>query len=35
MKLAYASALVAALVYTGGLIASTFLPEPKSEQLPD
>jgi MFS family permease len=35
MKLAYASALVAALVYAGGLIASTFLPEPKSEQLPD
>jgi hypothetical protein len=35
MKLAYASALVAALVYGGGLIASTFLPEPKSDRLPD
>ena len=30
-----ASALVAALVYGGGLIASTFLPEPKSDRLPD
>ena len=35
MKLAYASALVAAFVYAGGLIASAFLPEPKSEHLPE
>jgi MFS family permease len=35
MRLAYASALVALLVYGGGLIASAFLPEPKSEALPE
>ena len=35
MKLAYASALVVAVVYAGGLVASTFLPEPSSERLPD
>jgi MFS family permease len=35
MRLAYASALVALLVYAGGLIASTVLPEPKGEALPE
>ena len=35
MKLAYASALVAAVVYAGGLIASAFLPEPQSDRLPE
>jgi MFS family permease len=35
MRLAYASAAVALLVYAGGLIASAFLPEPKGEALPE
>ena len=35
MKLAYASALVAAVVYAGGLIASAFLPEPQTDRLPE
>jgi MFS family permease len=35
MRLAYASAAVALFVYAGGLIASTFLPEPKGEALPE
>lgn len=34
-RLAYAAALVGFLVYLGGFIASWFLPEPKSEKLPD
>ena len=35
MRLAYASAAVAVLVYAAGLAMSAFLPEPRSEQLPD
>ena len=35
MKLSYASALVAAVVYAGGLIASAFLPEPQTDRLPE
>jgi MFS family permease len=34
-QLAYAAALVAFLVYAVGLIASFWLPEPKSEELPE
>jgi MFS family permease len=35
MRLAYASAAVAVVVYAAGLAMSAFLPEPRSEQLPD
>jgi MFS family permease len=35
MRLAYASAAVAVLVFAAGLAMSAFLPEPRSEQLPD
>ncbi|MCI0336372.1 MAG: MFS transporter [Acidobacteria bacterium] len=35
IKLAYAAAAVALLVYAGGLILSFFLPEPKQEALPE
>jgi hypothetical protein len=34
-KLAYAAALVALVVYAGGLIASFWLPEPEQAKLPD
>lgn len=34
-RLALAATLVAAFVYTGGLICSFFLPEPKGDKLPD
>ena len=35
MRLAYASAAVAVVVFAAGLAMSAFLPEPRSEQLPD
>jgi predicted MFS family arabinose efflux permease len=35
MKLAYAASLVGLVVYVGGFIASFWLPEPKSEELPE
>jgi MFS family permease len=35
MKLAYASAAVVTFVYAAGLVASAFLPEPKSDALPE
>jgi uncharacterized membrane protein len=35
IKLAYAAAVVAFLLYTLGLILSFFLPEPKQEELPE
>ena len=35
VQLATAAAIVAALVYVGGVAMSTVLPEPKSEQLPE
>jgi hypothetical protein len=35
MKLAYSAAAVALLVYSVGLIASFWLPEPQQEKLPD
>ena len=35
VKLAYSAAVVAALVYGIGFIASFWLPEPKLEKLPD
>jgi hypothetical protein len=35
MKLAYAASLVGLVVYVGGFVASFWLPEPKSEELPE
>jgi hypothetical protein len=35
VQLAMAAAITAAFVYVGGVLLSTQLPEPKSEQLPD
>jgi MFS family permease len=35
MKLAYAASLVGLVVYVGGFAASFWLPEPKSEELPE
>ena len=35
MKLAYAAAAVAFLLYAGNLILSFFLPEPQQEELPE
>jgi formate hydrogenlyase subunit 3/multisubunit Na+/H+ antiporter MnhD subunit len=35
VQLAYASALVGLFVYTAGFTASFWLPEPKSEALPE
>ena len=35
VQLAYAAAMVAVFVYVGGFIASFWLPEPKSEELPE
>jgi hypothetical protein len=35
MRLAYAAAIAATLVYVVGFTASFFLPEPKQQELPD
>ena len=35
MKLAYAASLVGLVVYVGGFVASFWLPEPKSDELPE